>query len=88
VGVSSTAASSAQEDKDTIVSKLNVKDQVLPKHRILLAQTVTGRVALVRQLSRVELVVDWDKEVSSQLERFGYKVALVPQGLGSVLDDE
>ena len=74
--------------KEVIVSKLlkDVSPKVLPTHRILLATSVTGRVALVRQLSRVELVVDWDKEVSSQLERFGYKVALLPGGLGSVLD--
>jgi hypothetical protein len=57
---------------------LLLSESVLPSHRILLASTVTGRVALVRQLAKVAMVVDWDPEVESQLTRFGYKVALVP----------
>ena len=75
-------------EKDTLVKPLRkgVSEQALPTHRILLCQSVTGRVALVRQLARVALVVDWEEEVSKQLERFGYKVALVPQGLGTLLD--
>jgi hypothetical protein len=56
---------------------LGLAEDVLPSHRILKASKVTGRVALVRQLSKVALVVDWDSEVESQLSRFGFKVALV-----------
>lgn len=54
-----------------------LSEEVLPSHRILRSSTVTGRVALVRQVNKVALVVDWDSEVESQLTRFGYKVALV-----------
>lgn len=56
----------------------SLSEDILPSHRILVASTVTGRVALVRQLAKVAMVVDWDPEVDSQLTRFGYKVALVP----------
>jgi hypothetical protein len=72
------------DDKEALLSKWRSTDdvlteQVLPSHRILLSSTTTGRIALVRQLSnnRVGLVVDWDPDVKTQLERFGYKVALV-----------
>ncbi|KAL3925071.1 MAG: hypothetical protein SGILL_000644 [Bacillariaceae sp.] len=54
-------------------------EAILPSHRILLSAFDTGRIALVRQLATVDLVVDFDPEVQSQLERFGYKVAVLPQ---------
>lgn len=72
--------------KSTLVEQLrqsssstSLCEQVLPSHRILLASTVAGRVALVRQLNKVAMVVDWDPEVESQLTRFGYKVSLVTE---------
>jgi hypothetical protein len=52
-------------------------ESVLPSHRIMISQSSTGRVALTRQLSSVELVVDFDDDVRTQLERFGYKVAII-----------
>ena len=58
-------------------SSIFLSEDVLPSHRILLASTVTGRVALVRQLSKVALVVDWDPTVKEQLTRFGFAVTLV-----------
>ena len=47
---------------------------ILPTHRITVASTVTGRVAFVRQLQRVELVLDYDPEVLALLSRFGHRV--------------
>ena len=58
-------------------SSIFLSEDVLPSHRILLSSTVTGRVALVRQLSKVALVVDWDPTVKEQLTRFGFAVTLV-----------
>jgi hypothetical protein len=54
-----------------------LSEDILPSHRILLSSTITGRVALVRQLSKVALVVDWDPSVKEQLTRFGHSVTLV-----------
>lgn len=55
----------------------HLSESVLPSHRIMVSSSsITGRVALVRQLSTVELVVDYDPEIKTQLERFGYKVAI------------
>lgn len=47
---------------------------ILPEHRILASQSTTGRVAVVRQLTRVEFVLDFDLDVQTQLNRFGYRV--------------
>jgi hypothetical protein len=47
---------------------------VLPDHRIVAASTVAGRVAFVRQLQRIELVLDFDPEIKSNLTRFGHRV--------------
>ena len=55
---------------------------LLPKHRLMICGGVTGRVALVRQLQRVELVVDYEKSVQDQLTRFGYKVVLYNDNKG------
>lgn len=64
--------------RDTLNS---VPSNVLPKHRIVEAKCVTGRVAFVRQL-RPELVVDHDIEVQKQLTRFGFKVHIYGNGTG------
>ena len=67
-------------DVDEMVTKLRGSDltalpaDVLPRHRIVAAQSITGRIAFVRQLGRVEFVLDFDEEMRSQLGRFGYRV--------------
>jgi hypothetical protein len=47
---------------------------VLPDHRIIASSTSAGRVAFVRQVSRIELILDFDPEVKSILARFGHRV--------------
>jgi hypothetical protein len=64
------------DDATTASSTLLLTEAVLPSHRILLSSTIAGRVAFVRQLNRVELVVDFDGLVETQLTRFGYRVFL------------
>lgn len=49
-------------------------EECLPSHRIVAATTAAGRVAFVRQLAKVEVVLDFDSEVKTQLARFGYRV--------------
>lgn len=66
-----------ENDKESLDNLEFLPESVLPSHRILLSSTVTGRVALVRQLNKVAMVVDWDDSVETQLSRFGYKVVLV-----------
>mmetsp|Transcript_16681 Transcript_16681/g.40663 ORF Transcript_16681/g.40663 Transcript_16681/m.40663 type:complete len:308 (-) Transcript_16681:105-1028(-) len=75
-----------QESLQKLLYTGNLKESILPKHRILLASSKVGRIALVRQLVKVELMVDYQPEVQTELGRFGYKVAIVPQ-LGNLLDD-
>jgi hypothetical protein len=48
--------------------------EVIPDHRIILSSTAKGRIALVRQVERVELVLDYDPQVEMQLRRFKQKV--------------
>ena len=50
--------------------------EVLPDHRVTASCSVTGRVAFVRQLQRIELVLDFDAEVKDNLSRFGHRVIL------------
>jgi len=50
--------------------------EVLPDHRVTASCSVTGRVAFVRQLQRIELVLDFDAEVKDSLSRFGHRVIL------------
>ena len=52
-------------------------EQILPSHRIMVCQSPTGRVALVRQLRQVGLIIDFDPTVKAELERFGYSVSVV-----------
>jgi len=54
-----------------------LSEDILPSHRILLSTTTKGRIALVRQLSKVAMVIDWDPIVQEQLTRFGYPVILL-----------
>jgi hypothetical protein len=56
--------------------KLN--SQVLPPHRIVFSATTAGRVAFVRQLNGVELVVDGEVKVTRELKRFGHRVLVYP----------
>jgi hypothetical protein len=50
--------------------------EVLPSHRIVASTTVAGRVAFVRQVQRVGIVLDFDPDVRDQLSRFGHKVVV------------
>lgn len=52
----------------------DVSEKVIPDHRIVAATTVSGRVAFVRQIQRVELVLDFDPQVEENLTRFGHAV--------------
>lgn len=62
---------------DTAVAQLRgstLTQDLLPRHRIVFTSTITGRVAFVRQLQRIELVLDFDPEVKGLLSRFGHRV--------------
>jgi len=67
----------AEEDASSKEYKLNA--DVVPPHRIGVASTSKGRVAFVRQLHGTELVVDFDENVTKELERFGFRVLVYPQ---------
>jgi hypothetical protein len=69
----------------TMALRTTVPATVLPNHRILASTTVAGRVALARQVERVELVVDPSTEVKSQLERFQHSVVCYQTSLGEYL---
>lgn len=56
-----------------------VPSDVLPDHRIVAARSIEGRVAFVRQMHRPEFVLDFDAEMKTQLERFGFMVLLYGQ---------
>lgn len=49
-------------------------EEVLPDHRIVASTTAAGRIAFVRQLSRAEIILDFDSDVKTQLKRFGFRV--------------
>lgn len=70
--------SESSPDKQQIATR-SLSADVIPDHRIILSTTVTGRVAFVRQLHRVELVLDFDPEVRNLLSRFGHKVIVYGQ---------
>ena len=62
-----------------IESSHQLNSQILPSHRIVFSSTIAGRVAFVRQLNGVELVVDADETVTTELERFGHRVLVYPK---------
>ena len=63
------------ENDDVIGTKVEILDEnVLPTHRIIASNSVAGRVAFVRQLQRIELMVDFELEVKQLLSRFGHRV--------------
>jgi hypothetical protein len=51
-------------------------DQVLPKHRIVVAKSRIGKIALVRQLGKVSFVLEYEEDVEKELVRFGYQVLI------------
>lgn len=57
--------------------------EVLPPHRIAFSSTPKGRVAFARQLHGTELVLDFDGDVTKELERFGFRVLAYPKNDGS-----
>lgn len=59
-------------------NKFLLSSHVLPLHRIVLSSTVAGRVAFVRQMHGVEMVVDSEEKVATELIRFGFRVLLYP----------
>lgn len=63
-------------------SSYHLNDQILPPHRIVFLSTTAGRVAFVRQLNGVELVVDGSTLVRDELLRFGHRVLVYPKGGG------
>lgn len=71
----SVAVDNDDNDEPTLVAHI-LTEEALPTHRIPFASTVTGRVAFVRQLQRVELVLDFDPEVLALLSRFGHRVVV------------
>lgn len=68
----------SEEASEAISHRLN--EQILPPHRIVFSSTTAGRVAFVRQLNGVELIVDGEQKVTRELERFGHRVLLYPKG--------
>jgi len=58
---------------------VGVPTDVLPDHRIVAVRSIEGRVAFVRQMHRPEFVLDFDAEMKTQLERFGFTVLLYGQ---------
>lgn len=82
----SVAPGTTDNDIDGVVATLRGDDptslpcDVLPRHRIVGAQSITGRIAFVRQLGRVEFVLDYDEDMRSQLGRFGFRVLVYSGG--------
>ena len=99
----SVAPGTTDNDMDDLVVKLRGDDptslpcDVLPRHRIVGAQSITGRIAFVRQLGsvrelgstrqmgRVEFVLDYDEDMRTQLGRFGFRVLVYGGSLGNAL---
>jgi hypothetical protein len=74
----------AGKKESTSASTQLLPVDVLPDHRIIVSSTSAGRVAFVRQVSRIELVLDFDPEVKSILARFGHRVI----AYGADMEDE
>lgn len=77
--LSNVSSEISDSDVDAMVKTLRgtgnaLPEDVLPRHRIVAAQSITGRVAFCRQLGRVEFVLDFDEEMKAQLGRFGFRV--------------
>jgi hypothetical protein len=74
----SAAAASSSSSMTTTPQRqlvaLQLTHDILPPHRILVASTTAGRVAVVRQLQRVELVLELEVTAQESLARFGHKV--------------
>eukprot|EP00594_Rhizosolenia_setigera_P010414 CAMPEP_0178971072 /NCGR_PEP_ID=MMETSP0789-20121207/20020_1 /TAXON_ID=3005 /ORGANISM="Rhizosolenia setigera, Strain CCMP 1694" /LENGTH=358 /DNA_ID=CAMNT_0020657899 /DNA_START=104 /DNA_END=1180 /DNA_ORIENTATION=- len=73
--VESTNTKKLESKLDQIKNGITTPQEILPKHRIVAAQSIIGKVAFVRQL-RPHLVVDHDVEVKKQLSRFGFRVVV------------
>ena len=80
VVIISVTNTTTEEDVKQLVKKLRgpdstaIPEAVLPSHRIVAAQSRTGRIAIVRQLGRLEFVLDHEAEMKTELDRFGFKV--------------
>lgn len=77
--------SQTDEDRLVLITKLRGSDQqlssdVLPDHRVVAASTFASRIAFVRQIERLELVLEFDPSVKAQLTRFGHRVVVYSNG--------
>ncbi|KAL7480002.1 hypothetical protein ACHAW6_005714 [Cyclotella cf. meneghiniana] len=72
----------SKKSTTTTAIPFRLNPQILPPHRIVFLSTPEGRVAFVRQLQGVELVVDGDEKVTRELERFGHCVLVYPRDGG------
>lgn len=72
---SSTSLPTKSDGIDADDSSFCLNDAILPAHRILVTTSAAGRIAFCRQLDsqRVQLVVDFDSSVKTELNRFGYR---------------
>ena len=57
-----------QTGTEEVTEKTGISDPILPEHRLLLSQTVTGRTAAVRQLKSV-LHIDYERDVCRTIEQ-------------------
>jgi hypothetical protein len=93
---------SAAADRSSLLKRIRQGDstfqptlvaEVLPDHRIVPCTAIASRVAFVRQVGKVDIVVDYEAAVREQLTRFGYRVLFygssdasdAPSRLGSFL---
>jgi len=72
-------------DSNGINDNQTLPEQILPSHRIVTTTSLTGKVAFVRQLHFVQFVLDYEEEMQSELQRFGFTVLLYSEG---VVDDD
>jgi hypothetical protein len=72
---SSTVLPIKSDGNDDSDSSCCLSDAILPAHRILVTTSAAGRIAFCRQLDsqRVQLVMDFDSSVKTELNRFGYR---------------
>ena len=64
----------SSEDSGVNLSHHHLNESILPGHRIIVTSSTAGRVAFCRQMEpqRVQVVVDFEGAVKTQLNRFGY----------------